>query len=167
MDLNRDLTLWTYQGTDGSNQSTLMCNYKWNTQKNISFILGAGLDTNWEKTGFIADGKVHFELGKNTIFQLRAITRNGEDYNKLQTRIALCENFEVAKGTSIYATAYGALNIDCNDGKLKPHAGCFVGVDQKIGKHWSVGAEVQRYNLQDITEQDGNWSINGKIAYKF
>ena len=166
MDITRDLTLWTYQNFDGSNQTTVMYNYNFK-KDNIGFTLGAGLDTDFHKTGFIADGKVNYKFGKHSSLQFRARTRNGEDYNKFQGRLALTESFDVAKGTSIYITPYGALNVDCDNGTVKPNCGVFAGVNYKIDKHWSLGAEVQRYNLQDPTVQDGNWSGNLKVGYKF
>ena len=167
MTLNRDLTLWTYQYTDGSNQTTVMYNYNFK-KDNIGVTLGAGIDTDFDKrTGFIADGKVNIGLGKHTSIQFRARTRNGEDYNKFQGRIAVTGTFKVAQGTSIYITPYGALNVDCNTGVVKPNLGAFAGINYDINKQLLVGAEVQRYNLQEPMVQDGNWSVNGKIAYKF
>ena len=166
MVLNTDLTLWTYQYTNGENQTTVMYNYNWK-EKNIGLTLGAGLDTDFNRTGFIADGKINLNLNKYSSLQFRARTRNGENYNKFQGRLALTESLTVAKGTSLYMTPYAALNIDCESGNVKPNCGIFAGVSYDIDKHLSVAAEIQRYNLQDPTTQDGNCSGNFKLGYKF
>ena len=162
-----DIAINTYQYTNGQNQTTVMYNQHWKVDDDKILTFGAGIDTNWQKSGFIADGKFGIKLAPHTGLQLRVRTRHGEDYNTTQARLAISEGYRFKEiGTSIYVTPYGALNIDYNKQTVKPNLGVMFGVTKKIGNNIIVGVEGQRYNLQDINEQDGNWSINGTLVVK-
>ena len=47
------------------------------------------------------------------------------------------------------------------DNKWTNSAGAFLGVTQKFNDDLSVSAEIQRYNLQNLSDNSGkNWSGN-------
>lgn len=157
----------SYQSMDGSNFTTAGYDFKF--KNGIGAYAGFGTDFDnagvgvfdlKESNSYTDDGIV----GHN----VRLRTKYNGDVMSTQVRVSPCTvNIPVGENTSVYVNPHYVGNYDYKAEKWKNGAGIFAGVTQNIGNGVSVSLEGQRYNLQDITDNNGgNWSVNAIISVK-
>ncbi len=164
-------TTSTYQSFDGSNFTLTGLEEKFKGEKGYvsTFIGGA--------TNFKDDAMLVLDLkgGRNYddkgIFNqnLRVRTKLGKESESVQLRYSpLSIDYPVSKNTSLYLNPHYSGQMDFRNDKWKNSTGAFGGVTQKLNDKTSLSVEVQRYNLQDIKDNNAkNWSLNAILSYKF
>lgn len=161
----------SYQSFDGSNYTLTGLEDKYRGKKGyVSTFLGVGTNFKNDVMGVldIKGGRNYDEKGiLNSNLRLR--TKLGKESESLQVRYSpLSVNVPVAKNTSLYLNPHYSGQMDFRENKWKNSLGVFAGVSQNLNKKTNLSLEVQRYNLQDITDNSAkNWSVNAILSYKF
>ena len=160
-------TTSTFQSCDGSNFTTAGYDVKFGY--GLSGYVGMG--TTFEREPFgVIDFKESNPYTKDGIVgqNLRIRTKYDDKFMSTQIRFSPCTvNVPVGDNTTLYANAHYSGCYDYQDKEWKHSAGIFVGATQKLGSNVSVSLEAQRYNLQDITDNNGgNWSFNAILSVK-
>ena len=160
-------TTSTFQSCDGSNFTTAGYNVKFG--HGLSGYLGMG--TNFESAPIgVIDFKESNPYVKGGIVSqnLRIRTKFDDGFSSTQIRVSPCTvNIPVGERTTLYANPHYSGCYDYKDKEWNHSAGIFVGATQKLGENVSISLEAQRYNLQDITDNDGgNWSFNAIVSVK-
>jgi len=164
----QNLTVSTYQSADGSNFTTAGFDVKF--KGGIGAYLGMGTDFKSDAVGVI-DFKESNPYSKGSMFSqnLRIRSKYDERFISTQVRFSPCTvNVPLENGkTSLYLNPHYSGTYDYQKKEWKHTAGAFLGVTQKINNSLSLSAEVQRYNLQDITDNSSqNWSGNVILSVK-
>ncbi len=159
----------SYQMLDGSNYTVAGIEEKISGKRGYaSGFIGFGTDFN-KSAGAVFDIKSginydkHGNIGQN--LRIRIKSAKGES---IQVRYSpLSVDVPVGKNTNIYINPHYTGQIDFKTNKWTNSIGTFAGVTQKF-KNTSVSLEVQRYNMQDIKDNNAeNWGINAIVSYKF
>lgn len=158
----QNLTISTYQSADGSNFTTGGFDLKF--KGGVGVYLGMGTDFKSDAIG-VVDLKENNPYAKGSLFSqnLRIRSKYGDELLSTQVRFSPCTvNVPLKNGkTSLYLNPHYVGTYDSKKSTWKNAAGAFLGVTHKFNNDLSVSAEVQRYNLQDITDNSGkNWSGN-------
>lgn len=158
----QNFSISTYQYPDGSNYTHT--GFGVSFKGGLSTYVGIGTDFKSDCHGII-DLKESNPYAKGSLFSqnLRLRTKYDDKFLSTQIRFSPCtvnvplEN----KKTSLYLNPHYTGTYDYQKKEWKHAAGAFLGVTHKFNNDLSVSAEVQRYNLQDITDNSGkNWSGN-------
>lgn len=169
------VSAWTYQDLNGSNYTLAGIDYK-EKADNLSAGLFFGAGTTFGKKdalGIVADAKLSHNYSGVFNQNLRLRGKMGTDNTSLQVRYSpVSVDIPVSDNTSLYGNLHycGQLNKNYATGSTtwKNSCGAFAGVTQKVNKNTSVSLEVQRYNLQNIKDNNpSNWGVNVGISYKF
>lgn len=157
----------SFQSADGSNFTTAGYDFKF--KYGLGTYLGLGTDFKSDCVGVLdfkesnsyKDGGI---IGQN----LRIRTKFDGDPLSTQIRFSPCTvNVPVGEKTSLYVNPHYVGTYDYQNKTWKNGAGIFGGVTQKINDDISVSLEGQRYNLQDIDDNNGgNWSINAILSVR-
>ena len=157
----------TFQSVDGSNFTTAGYDFKF--QHGLGAYLGMGTDFESSAIG-VLDFKESNSYKEGGIIgqNLRVRTKFDGEPMSTQIRFSPCTvNVPVGENTSIYVNPHYVGTYDYKNDTWKNGAGIFAGATQKLNKNVSVSLEGQRYNLQDISDNNGgNWSINAIISVK-
>jgi len=161
----------TFQNMDGSNYTLAGFEQKVKANgKSASAFIGGGTNFKSDDLDLVVDFKGSMNYDANGIVNqnIRLRTKFSENKQTFQVRYSpLTVNVPVGDKTTLYANPHYTGQISTN-GKWKHSAGIFAGATQKFGNNTSVSLEVQRYNLQNITDNRGaNWGINATLSYKF
>lgn len=160
----------TYQSLDGSNLTVCGIEEKYKGRNGYAAAF-VGVGTNFKNDGmFVLDLKGGYNYDEHGIFNQNLRIRNklGKKSESVQFRYSpITVNLPVGKNTELYINPHYSGQMDFKKNKWTNSAGVFAGVTQKF-KNTSVSLEVQRYNLQDIKDNNGNnWGVNAIISYKF
>ena len=169
-DVKQNVTVQSFQSFNGDNRTIAMYGVDIQAAKNITVFAGGGADTNFSGyTGAVFDLKGNLQIDANHSLQARIRTSHGAGKNTTQFRISPGVQEHIGKNTTLYINPYYAYKLDYDNSAKSNHSiGIFGGVTQKIGDKTSISVEVQRYNLQNPTDNRGqNWSANVILSYKF
>ena len=167
--INRDVTISTFQGLNGKNQTIAMCNGTYNVTPKVSVSAGVGVETDFtDNVGAAFDVKGKYKFDDHFSVQGRVRTLVSDEKGTTQIRIAPTAQTKIAEGTTIYATPYYAYKVDFKNGGDNHSIGAFAGITQKVGKNTDISFEAQRYNLQEIRNNSAdNWSVNATLTHRF
>lgn len=163
-------TLGTYQYFDGT--STEFVGTEVGISKKSSYI-GTGLNiaTDGFKNNsyglFDIKGKVKYNKYLDSNMRIR--TAFDKDIKSTQIRMSpLSVNVPISKNISIYSNTHYSGKYNYKTDEFKHSVGNFTGVSLNINEHINLEGEIQRYNLQDITDNSSqNWGCNVIVSYKF
>ena len=114
-------------------------------------------------------GKLNYDPKGVVEQNIRVRTSFDNDLNSTQIRYSpLTINVPIADGVSIYSNTHYSGKYDYNAAKWKHSMGNFTGVSYNCTKNDNLSLEVQRYNLQNITDNSpANWGINFMYTHSF
>ncbi len=129
---------------------------------NAAIFNGIAYDT---KSGasMIVDLKLGHNYDKNAIVGQNLRIRNnfGDGSISTQFRYSPCTvNVPVAENTSVYLNPHAVAKYNFTSKNWDAGAGAFLGVTQKFKNNLSISLEGQRYNIQNPSENRGNWGVN-------
>ena len=161
--VGQNLNVATYQYADGSNFT--LAGYDLKFKGGLGTFVGMGTDFASEPVGIIdlKESNTYRKgglLGQNV--RLRTKT-NQDGLESTQVRVSPCTvNVPLKDGkTSLYVNPHYVGTYNYETKKWKNGAGIFFGGTYKINNDVSVSAEVQRYNLHEISDNSAaNWSGN-------
>jgi len=168
---NTRVTLGTYQYCDGLNTSFAGAETRYGN-KNWYVGTGGYIAANDLKNPYgLIDfkGKINYD-NKGIVEQnLRIRTAYDGDIQSTQIRYSPCTvNIPVGKDTSIYSNTHYSGKYNYSTNNWSHSIGNFTGISHNLDDHNNLSLEVQRYNLQNIKDnQPQNWSVNLMYTYKF
>ena len=164
--INGYYTTSTFQSMDGSNFTTSGFDVKF--PYGLSTYAGLGTNFTGGNVG-VFDLKECNKYGNSIVGQdVRIRTKFDENLSTTQLRVSpLTVNVPLNDKTSVYVNPHYVGQYDYKAKTWKNGAGIFAGDTQKLGKGMSISFEGQRYNLQDVSDNNGgNWSINAIFSVK-
>jgi len=157
----------TFQSFDGSNFTTSGIDVKF--PYGLSVYTGCGTNFKGNDIG-VFDIKESNKYNPNGVINHNARIRTKYNDNTLTTQVRvspLSVNVPVGDKTSIYVNPHYVGQYNYKEKTWTNGAGIFAGVTQKIGKDMTISFEGQRYNLQNISDNNGsNWSFNAIFSVK-
>lgn len=166
-DVKVNFSTFTYQSFDGKNFTTAGYNCGFNG--GVGIYAGLGSDFEGQITGVI-DLKESNKYSKNSVFEhnIRIRTKLEDKLKSTQVRVSPCSaDIPLDRRTSLYVNPHYAANYNYDTKKWKHSAGIFVGVSYKCSDRVNLSAELQRYNLQNISDNHGcNYSANVGFSVK-
>ena len=168
--IQQSVSMQSFQSLNGDNQTIMMYGIDYKPCSNLTLFAGGGADTNFKNyTGTVFDLKGNLQFNANYGLQTRVRTSLGDAKSTTQFRISPYVQERIGENTTLYINPYYAYKHDYRNPDKSNHSlGIFGGVSQKLGDKTSGFVEVQRYNIQNPTDNSPqNWSINVGITYKF
>ncbi len=169
-DIKSSISSGIYQQLNGKNFTLLGYENKINGKKAyISTFQGIG--TNF-KDDFMCIWDVKSGCNYNskglTNQNLRIRAKLGEKSSAIQIRYSpLSVDIPVNKNTNIYLNPHYSGQMDFRKHKWTNSIGAFAGISTKLNTKATLSLEAQRYNLQNIKQNNlENWGINAILSYK-
>ena len=145
------------------------------TNGNASIYGGLGIHNDNGKTGVgaVVDLKGSYKYGSlfdgDVTFGASARLRGNFNTNSQSVQLRaqpLNVDIKITDNVSMYASPYGALKLNCENGNINPSAGLFVGLSQQITDNLSLKEEAQLYDLSDISNKD-KFGVNLGLVWEF
>ena len=168
--IQQNVSVQSFQSFNGDNQIIAMYGVNYKPCESVSLFAGGGLDTNLKDyMGGVVDLKGNVAFNANYGVQTRVRTYAGDGKLATQVRISPYVQENVGKNVTLYVNPYYAYKADYLTPDKSNHSlGIFGGANFKVNDKTVIFAEIQRYNLQNPTDNSPrNWSANVGITYKF
>ena len=170
-DFNTRVSLGTYQYFDGANTSFAGSEVRYSGQKGYVGV-GAYVASDDLKNAYgLFDLKGKLNYDSDGIFDQNLRVRTAFDSNIKTTQIRyspLTVNVPVSENVSIYSNTHYAGKYNYQSEKWAHSVGNFTGVSYDVTKKDNLSFELQRYNLQNIKDNNpNNWGVNVVYTHKF